>query len=85
MIIDLDRYALAAGKCYLLAYLSRIIKNHLLERLLWYDTDDGSKEYVVIADVPQGPAVEAGKRKTKLILITTHRQNNAAMIRVITT
>ena len=35
-------------------YLAAIIDSYLKERTLWYDTDDGPKEYVVSAGVPQG-------------------------------
>ncbi|CAD7080109.1 unnamed protein product [Hermetia illucens] len=35
------------------AYLAAIVDSHLTERRLWYDTDDGSQEYVVSAGVPQ--------------------------------
>ena len=35
-------------------YLANLVENYLSERTLWYGTDEGPKEYIVTAGVPQG-------------------------------
>lgn len=37
------------------AYFAAIVDCYLQERMLWNDTDDGFQEYVIFADVQQGP------------------------------
>ncbi|CAD7076711.1 unnamed protein product [Hermetia illucens] len=34
-------------------YLANLVENYLSERTLWYGTDEGPKEYIVTAGVPQ--------------------------------
>ncbi|CAD7085339.1 unnamed protein product [Hermetia illucens] len=36
------------------SYLTKLLNSYLSERTLWYDTDEGFKQYTVIAGVPQG-------------------------------
>ena len=36
------------------SYLTKLLNSYLSERTLWYDTDEGSKQYTVTAGVPQG-------------------------------
>ena len=44
----------ALAKLGVPSYLARLIESYFSDRLLWYETDDGPKEYIVTAGVPQG-------------------------------
>lgn len=37
----------------LFAYSTPIVENHIMKELLWYEGDDGPKEYVATANAPQ--------------------------------
>ncbi|CAD7093684.1 unnamed protein product [Hermetia illucens] len=44
----------ALAKLRVPSYLARLIESYFSDRLLWYETDDGPKEFIVTAGVPQG-------------------------------
>lgn len=46
-------------------YLLRIIRSYFHDRILEYDTDDGSQKYTVMDDVPQGSVLGLTLRNAK--------------------
>lgn len=41
-----------------LGYITTLVDSYLTGKRLWYDTDSGTKEYIVSAAVPQGSVPE---------------------------
>lgn len=53
----MDFYAEVPGDGVIVDYLAVIVDSYLQKRRLWYDTNDGPKEWIVSEDVLQGSAL----------------------------
>lgn len=81
MLLGVDRNAFnSANYCWIKdtlaklhasGYLARFIESYPPERFLWYQTDDGPKENIVIAGVPQGSVLA----NLALMVVVKHPKN----------
>ena len=56
---QLENICQALDKLDIPAYLKKMIKSYLTNRLLVYDTEDGPKEYQITGGVPQGSVLRS--------------------------